>query len=204
MTTADMASEPGAHHHRPTYADAVEQGQTLLLGVRLFILSEVMLFGALFAAYFVLRAQSPAWPPQPDLERPELLLVGLNTLILLSSSVTMQWGVRRIAADDLAGLRRGLAVTIVLGAVFLVIQAYEFATNGFGISDGIFGSTFYILTGFHGAHVLAGLLLISAVANRARLGLVSAAGHTAVEAVSYYWHFVDVVWVCLFLSLYVL
>jgi cytochrome c oxidase subunit 3 len=116
----------------------------------------------------------------------------------------MQWGTRRIAAGDPAGLRRGLAITIALGAVFLVIQAYEFATNGFGISDGIFGSTFYILTGFHGAHVLAGLLLISAVANRARLGLISAERHTAVEAVGYYWHFVDVVWVCLFLSLYVL
>jgi cytochrome c oxidase subunit III len=204
MTTPSMATEPGAHHHRPTYADEASQAGTLLLGVRLFILSEVMLFGALFAAYFVLRAQAPAWPPQPGLERPELLLVGLNTLILLSSSLTMQWGTRRIAAGDPAGLRRGLAVTIALGAVFLVIQAYEFATNGFGISDGVFGSTFYILTGFHGAHVLAGLLLISAVANRARLGLISAERHTAVEAVGYYWHFVDVVWICLFLSLYVL
>lgn len=204
MTPADLATEPSAHHHRPTYADEASQAGTLLLGVRLFILSEVMLFGALFAAYFVLRAQAPAWPPQPNLERPELPLVGLNTLILLSSSLTILWAGRRIAAGDLAGLRRGLAATLVLGGVFLLIQMYEFATNGFGLADGVFGSTFYILTGFHGAHVLAGLLLISAVTNRARLGLVSAERHTALEAVSYYWHFVDAVWVCLFLSLYVL
>jgi cytochrome c oxidase subunit 3 len=183
---------------------AGEQRRILLLGVRLFILSEVMLFGAFFTAYFVLRAQAPAWPPQPELERPELALVALNTLLLLSSSVTMQWGVTRIGRGDLAGLRRGLLATLVLGAVFLTIQAYEFATNGFGIADGVFGSTFYTLTGFHGAHVLGGLLLMGVVANRIRLGLVSHERHTAVEAVSYYWHFVDAVWVMLFLTVYVL
>ena len=87
--------------------------------------------------------------------------------------------------------------------IFIAIQGYEFVTNGFGLSAGVFGSTFYILTGFHGAHVLAGLALIGIVANRARLGLVSAEHHTAVEAVSYYWHFVDVVWILLFSTLYV-
>jgi cytochrome c oxidase subunit 3 len=182
---------------------AAERG-TLLLGVRLFILSEVMLFGAFFTAYFVLRAQAPAWPPLPDLERPELPLVALNTFLLLSSSVTMQRGVIAIGRGDLAGLRRGLLATLVLGSVFLAIQAYEFASNGFGIADGVFGSTFYSLTSFHGAHVLGGLLLIGMVANRARLGLVSRERHTAVEAVSYYWHFVDGVWVMLFLTVYVL
>jgi cytochrome c oxidase subunit 3 len=99
---------------------------------------------------------------------------------------------------------RWLALTLLLGTVFLVVQAYEFGTNGFGLSAGTFGSTFYILTGFHGAHVLAGLILIGIVANRARLGLVSAEHHTAVEGTSYYWHFVDVVWIFLFSTLYVL
>ena len=98
----------------------------------------------------------------------------------------------------------GSGLTLLLGGVFIIIQGYEFATNGFGLGAGIFGSTFYILTGFHGAHVLAGLALIAIVANRARLGLVSAEHHTAVEATSYYWHFVDVVWVFLFTTLYVL
>jgi cytochrome c oxidase subunit 3 len=196
----------GAHasHAVAHPADPAAERATLLLGVRLFILSEVMLFGALFTAYFVLRFQAPTWPPQADVERPDLLLVALNTLLLVSSSVTMQWATVRIAGGDVGGLRRGLAVTLLLGSVFLVVQGYEFATNGFGIADGIFGSTFYTLTGFHGAHVLAGLLVIGAVANRARLGLVDQARHTAVEAAGYYWHFVDVVWVCLFLTVYVL
>lgn len=176
----------------------------LLLGVRLFILSEVMLFGALFAAYFVLRAEAPSWPPLSTIHRPELGLVSLNTLILLSSSGTMQWAVLRARADERQGLLRGLRVTFVLGLVFLVIQAWEFAHNGFGLADGVFGSTFYTLTGFHGAHVLGGLVAIAVVLNRARLGLVDRVRDTAVEAVSYYWHFVDVVWLTLFLTLYVL
>jgi cytochrome c oxidase subunit 3 len=184
--------------------DTAAERRMLLLGVRLFILSEVMLFGAFFTAYFVLRAQAPAWPPLADLERPELPLVGFNTLLLLSSSVTMQWAVARIGRGDAAGFRRGLLATLVLGAVFLAIQGYEFASNGFGISDGVFGSTFYTLTSFHGAHVLGGLLLMGVLANRARLGLVTREHHTAVEGVSYYWHFVDVVWVMLFLTVYVL
>lgn len=175
----------------------------LLLGVRLFILSELMLFGALFAAYFVLRAEAPSWPPLSTIHRPELGLVALNTLILLSSSGTMQWAVIRARVDDRRGLVRWLAATVLLGAVFLVIQAWEFSHNGFGLADGVFGSTFYTLTGFHGAHVTGGLVAIAVVLNRARLGLVGRVRDTAVEAVSYYWHFVDVVWLTLFVTLYV-
>jgi cytochrome c oxidase subunit 3 len=176
----------------------------MLLGVRLGILSEFMLFGALFAAYFVVRSASPGWPPPGGPQRPELLLPGLNTLLLVSSSVTMQWGVRAARVGDRSRILRWLGLTLLLGGVFLVVQGYEFSHNGFGLNAGIFGSTFYVLTGFHGAHVLAGLLLIAIVANRARLGLISADRHTAVEATSYYWHFVDVVWLFLFSSLYVL
>ncbi|HLE59364.1 MAG TPA: cytochrome c oxidase subunit 3 [Candidatus Limnocylindria bacterium] len=184
--------------------DAVAARRNLLLGVQLGILSEIMLFGALFAAYFVIRGGSPAWPPSGGVDRPELLLPGLNTLLLVSSSVTMQLGVRSAATGKRGMLLRWLALTLVLGGVFIGIQAYEFATNGFGLSDGVFGSTFYTLTGFHGAHVLVGLTLIVIVVNRARLGRIGADRHTAVEAVSYYWHFVDVVWLFLFSTLYVL
>ncbi|HEY8636825.1 MAG TPA: cytochrome c oxidase subunit 3 [Candidatus Limnocylindrales bacterium] len=175
----------------------------MLLGVKLAILSEVTLFGALFATYFVVRSESPGWPPT-GLERPELLLPGLNTLLLVTSSVTMQWAVRSARGGDRSPILRWLGLTLLLGGIFITIQGYEFASNGFGLSNGIFGSTFYILTGFHGAHVLAGLCLIAIVANRARLGLVSAEHHTAVEGISYYWHFVDVVWIFLFSTLYVL
>jgi cytochrome c oxidase subunit 3 len=175
----------------------------LLLGVKLAILSEVTLFGALFATYFVMRSEITVWPPA-GVERPELLLPGINTLLLVTSSITMQLAVRAARSGGGRRILRWLLVTLLLGSVFIVIQGYEFATNGFGLSTGVFGSTFYILTGFHGAHVLAGASLIAIVANRARLGLVSAEHHTAVEATSYYWHFVDVVWIVLFTTLYVL
>jgi cytochrome c oxidase subunit 3 len=176
----------------------------MLLAVKLAILSEVMLFGALFAAYFVIRGESPGWPPPGHLERPELVLPGFNTLLLVTSSVTMQLAVRAARAGNRSRILRWLALTLLLGGIFILIQAYEFSTNGFGLDAGTFGSTFYILTGFHGAHVLAGAILIAIVANRARLGLVSAEHHTALEGTSYYWHFVDVVWIFLFSSLYVL
>jgi len=183
--------------------DSHQARSNMLLGVRLGILSEVMLFGALFAAYFVIRSESGGWPPNGQ-ERPELLLPGLNTLLLLSSSVTMQWAVRAIGRGEVTTMRRALRLTLLLGSIFILVQGYEFATNGFGLDAGVFGSTFYTLTGFHGAHVLAGLGFMAIVATRARRGLISQGHHTAVEAASYYWHFVDAVWVVLFSTLYVL
>jgi cytochrome c oxidase subunit 3 len=182
--------------------DGVAASSNMLLAVKLAILSEVMLFGALFAAYFVIRGASPGWPPGHN-ERPELVLPAFNTLLLLTSSVTMQRAVRAARARNRSRILRWLGLTLLLGGVFIVIQAYEFSTNGFGLSAGTFGSTFYILTGFHGAHVLAGAVLIAIVANRARLGLLGE-HHTALEGTSYYWHFVDVVWMVLFATLYVL
>ena len=116
----------------------------------------------------------------------------------------MQFAVRGARVGDRSRILRWLVLTLLLGGVFLFIQGYEFSSNGFGLDAGVFGSTFYILTGFHGTHVLAGLVLIAIVANRARLGLVSAEHHTALEGTSYYWHFVDVVWLFLFSTLYVL
>ena len=194
-----------AHTAAPAHAeDPAAARANMLLAVKLAILSEIMLFGAFFAAYFVLRAASGEWPPEGGPDRPELLLPGLNTLLLVASSGTMQLGVRAARSGDRSRILRWLGVTLALGGVFIVVQGYEFLSNGFGLGSGVFGSTFYILTGFHGAHVLAGLAFIAIVANRARLGLVSARKHTAVESTSYYWHFVDVVWVFLFSSLYVL
>jgi cytochrome c oxidase subunit 3 len=184
--------------------DPIAARGNMLLAVKLAILSEIMLFGALFTAYFVIRAVSGEWPPADAPERPELLLPGLNTFLLVASSGTMQLGVRSARSGNRARILRWLGLTLLLGGIFIVIQGYEFATNGFGLGSGVFGSTFYILTGFHGAHVLVGLAFIAIVANRARLGLVSAEHHTAVEGTSYYWHFVDVVWLFLFSTLYVL
>jgi cytochrome c oxidase subunit 3 len=199
VSTVSAASDSTAH------VDAANSRANVLLGVKLGILSEVMLFGTLFAAYFVERAASVGWPPSSSgLERPELLLPGINTVLLVTSSLTMQLAVGAARVGSRPRLLRWLGLTMLLGAVFLGVQGYEFVTNGFGLSSGIFGSTFYILTGFHGAHVLAGLILLAIITNRARLGLITADRHTAVEATSYYWHFVDVVWLFLFTTLYVL
>ena len=174
------------------------------LGVLLFIVSEVMLFGGFFAAYFALRSASATWPPTPETLRPELPLVAFNTLLLLASSFTLQLGVGAVRRDDRRGAARLIALTLALGAAFLAIQVFEFSSNGFGIGDGVFGSTFYTLTGFHGAHVAAGLLAIGALLRRARRGLLGPESEPAVEAISYYWHFVDVVWIVLFTTVYVL
>ncbi len=185
--------------------DPVAARGNMLLAVKLAILSEIMLFGALFAAYFVIRGASGAWPPASGPDRPELILPGINSLLLIGSSVTMQLAVRAVSRGaGRSSLLRWLGLTLLLGGIFILVQGFEFASNGFGLDAGVFGSTFYILTGFHGAHVLFGLAMIAIVANRARLGLVSAENHTSVEATSYYWHFVDVVWLFLFSTLYVL
>jgi len=125
-------------------------------------------------------------------------------LLLVTSSITMQLGVWDVQRHGGRHLLRWLVITVLLGVTFLGIQGYEYANNGFGLRDGVFGSVFYTLTGFHGFHVLAGLAFIAIVANRARRGMVTAQHHTAVEAASYYWHFVDVVWLFLFSTLYVL
>ena len=196
-----MSAHPTTALHQE---DAAAARSNMLLAVKLGILSEVMLFGALFAAYFVIRSESPGWPPEAGLERPGLLLPGINMLLLLASSGTMQWTVRSARSGDQSRIRRWTGLTLLLGATFIIIQGYEFATNGFGLDAGTFGSTFYVLTGFHGAHVLAGLGLMAIVARRARRGLVSAQHHTIVEATSYYWHFVVVAGVFLFSTLYVL
>ncbi|HET7582747.1 MAG TPA: cytochrome c oxidase subunit 3 [Candidatus Limnocylindria bacterium] len=201
-----MSAEATARHDMGAAAgDHAAESGNMLFGVKLGIASEVMLFAALFAAYFVIRADSGSWPPESfGGERPEILLPGINTLLLLSSSVTMQLAVRAVQRGGGRHLLRWLGATIVLGLAFLSIQGYEYANNGFGLRDGTFGSIFYTLTGFHGFHVLAGLAFIAIVTNRARVGLVTPARHTAVEAASYYWHFVDVVWLFLFSTLYVL
>ncbi|MEO8468175.1 MAG: cytochrome c oxidase subunit 3 [Chloroflexota bacterium] len=185
--------------------DPVAARSNMLLAVKLAILSEIMLFGALFAAYFVIRGASGQWPPASGPDRPELILPGINSLLLIGSSVTMQLAVRAVSrGKGRSSLLRWMGLTLLLGGIFILVQGFEFANNGFGLDAGVFGSTFYILTGFHGAHVLFGLAMIAIVANRARKGLVSTENHTSVEAISYYWHFVDVVWLFLFSTLYVL
>jgi cytochrome c oxidase subunit III len=175
----------------------------------LFICSEVMFFSGLFAAYFSVRASAGVWPPNQPEEIAESfhlepLFAGILTAILITSSVTCQMAVWAIRRDDRTGFIRNIGVTLVLGIVFLLGQVYDYSTLGFGLSDTPFGTTFYTLTGFHGAHVFGGAVMLSVVLYRGLAGQFSARHHDAVEATSLYWHFVDVVWIVLFATLYIL
>ena len=184
-----------------------------ILGMLLFICSEVMFFSGLFAAYFTVRAAAPVWPPivpgdkalteAYNLHAEPWFAAGL-TVILILSSFTCQFAVWSIRRGDRTGFVRNIAVTLVLGIVFLIGQVYDYATLGFGIADGTFGTTFYTLTGFHGAHVFGGAIMLSVLLYRGLAGQFTSRHHDAVEATSLYWHFVDVVWIALFSTLYVL
>lgn len=179
---------------------------TPLVGMLLFIASEVMFFGGLFAAYFNARASHIGeWGPVHPAEPLEIMPIALPiTIILISSSVTMQFGVWAIRRGDQRAMRFWTLVTLVLGVIFLIGQAYDYSVLGFGINDGMFGTVFYTLTGFHGAHVFGGTVGLTILVARASQGQFSARNHVAVEAISIYWHFVDVVWIALFTTLYFL
>jgi heme/copper-type cytochrome/quinol oxidase subunit 3 len=177
-----------------------------LLGMLLFISSEVMFFGSLFGAYFTIRAAAPEWPPagSPAID---VLRTALFSILLISSSATIQLGVRAIARDDRSGFLRWLAVTVGLGIAFLGGQALEYSElwrDGFGISTNVFLTLFFTMTGFHGLHVLGGLVAMTLVGASVRRGDVHGGRSGPAEAVSFYWHFVDVVWIFLFTTLYLL
>ena len=178
-----------------------------VLGMLLFIVSEIMFFAGLFAAYFNLRTATGIWPPEGNGAfelHSEVLFPAIMTTLLVLSSVTCQFAVWRIRKGDRQGMNRALLMTVLLGVIFLIGQAYDYTQLGFGIADGVFGSTFYTLTGFHGAHVLGGVLMLTVCLYRGGLGQFSAEHHDMVEATSIYWHFVDVVWILLFALIYII
>ena len=186
----------------------------VVLGMLLFISSEVMFFAGLFAAYFNTRANYvdvggvKQWPPQQfaDILNP-LSLILVATIVLISSSVTCQMAIWAIRRDDRRGFIRNIGVTFVLGVVFLLMQAYDYSLlfeEGMTLGSGPFGTTYFTLTGFHGAHVFGGVIMLGVVLYRGMAGQFSSRHHDAVEAASLYWHFVDVVWILLFSILYFL
>jgi cytochrome c oxidase subunit 3 len=179
-----------------------------ILGMLLFIASEVMFFAGLFAAYFSSRAQNQPWPPaefEGILNPLSLILVA--TIILVSSSFTCQWAVWAIRRNDRTAFLRNIGATFVLGVIFLLLQAYDYSLlfdEGMTMASGPFGTTYFTLTGFHGAHVFGGVIMLGVVLYRGMAGQFSARHHDMVEAASLYWHFVDVVWIVLFSVLYLL
>ena len=194
------------HHHGPPLANRSSRIDSTTLGMLLFIGSEAMLFGSFFAAYFFVRVVNPAasshWPPEPF--HFPVFVAGVNTCILVTSSFTMHWALQSIKRGNRAGLKAGLVSTIALGLAFLLTQAIEYAHVGFNTSDGAFASAFFGLTGLHGAHVFIGLSLLTFAAVRAFRGHYTPEHHQGVELPGIYWHFVDIMWIVVYTTVYLL
>jgi cytochrome c oxidase subunit III len=204
MESASVAVEHA--HHGPPEAHQSSRIDRQTLGILLFIVSEVMLFGAFFAAYFFIRvvANEGPWPPD-EFELP-VAVAGVNTAILVTSSVTVHWALESVRRNQRRGLIMGLAATWLLGFTFLFIQINEYVHIGFSARDGSFGTIFYGLTGLHGAHVFVGLLLLTFANIRAWRGHFGpkAKDHLGVEVPGIYWHFVDVMWIIVYTTIYIL
>jgi cytochrome c oxidase subunit 3 len=206
VESASVAVGHAEEHHGPPEANQSSRIDRQTLGILLFIVSEVMLFGAFFASYFFLRVvvSPPQWPP-PPFELP-VAVAGMNTAILFSSSFTVHYALESIRRNNRNGMILGLAATWLLGATFLFIQLNEYVHLGFSARDGAFGSIFYGLTGLHGAHVFVGLVLLTFANIRAWRGHFGPEpkDHLGVEIPGIYWHFVDVMWLIVFTTVYVL
>jgi cytochrome c oxidase subunit 3 len=206
MESASVAA--GAHaaheeHHGPPEANQSSRLEAQYLGMLLFIISEVMLFGAFFTAYFFVRVVGNADWPAPGEELPKVI-AGVNTAILVSSSFTMHWALEGARTENREALRVGLLTTFLLGLTFLTVQVNEYVHVGFAPHDNAQGTIFYGLTGLHGAHVFVGLTLLSFATIRAFRGHFTAKQHRGVEVPGIYWHFVDVMWIVVYTTIYIL
>jgi cytochrome c oxidase subunit 3 len=182
------------------------------VGTIVWLSSELMFFAGLFAMFFTVKAQNDSghWPPilestgEPiHLNVPYALPF---TIILVASSFTCQLGVFAAERGDVYGLRRWYLITLLMGAVFVAGQGYEYLNlieEGVTIPSGAFGTVFYLTTGFHGLHVIGGLLAFVYLIIRTRLSKFTPAQATSAIVVSYYWHFVDIVWIGLFAVIYI-
>ncbi|HAT36000.1 MAG TPA: cytochrome c oxidase subunit 3 [Rhodospirillaceae bacterium] len=196
-------------HHKPV----VQLG--LRYGMMLFIASEVMFFAAFFWAFFdaslyfdeaqqYLRVESTGgvWPPKGTETFDPFDVPFMNTLVLLLSGCTVTWAHHALREGNQKDLIQGLAYTVILGIIFTGLQAYEYVHATFTIDGGIYGSTFYMATGFHGFHVIVGTTFLAVCYFRARKGHFKPDQHFGLEAAAWYWHFVDVVWLFLFCCIY--
>ncbi|HEV3000663.1 MAG TPA: heme-copper oxidase subunit III [Solirubrobacteraceae bacterium] len=209
MEAAALTHGAHAHdeHHGPPPANSSSRVEPQLLGMLLFIISEIMVFGAFFTAYFFIRVVAGSdWFPVDDFALPKVV-AGVNTAILVSSSLTMHWALEGAKRGNRAHLRAGLVLTLLLGATFLFVQINEYVNlTQEGLTPKVLaqGSVFYGLTGLHGAHVFIGLLLLTFATVRAFRGHFTPEEHRGVEVPGIYWHFVDVMWILVYSSVYLL
>jgi cytochrome c oxidase subunit 3 len=185
-------------------------------GMILFIASEVMFFFAWFWAFFDaslfpgdaadysrLEYTGGTWPPKSIEVLDPWHFPLLNTIILLTSGTTVTWAHYAILKNDQFGVRVGLILTVLLGALFTAVQAYEYAHAPFAFKGSIYGATFFMATGFHGFHVIVGTIFLTVCLARAFVGNLTEEHHLGFEFAAWYWHFVDVVWLFLFACIYV-
>ena len=210
MWWRDVIAESRAGDHTPVV------GLHLRYGMLMFIASEVMFFVAWFWAFFdaslftgeaIQHSRAAVtggiWPPKDTVVFDPFHLPLVNTLILLTSGTTVTWAHHALLNNDRKGLINGLILTIVLGLCFSGVQAYEYAHAAFTFTGNIYGSTFYMATGFHGAHVIIGTIFLMVCLYRALKGDFTPKQHFGFEAAAWYWHFVDVVWLFLFAAIYI-
>jgi cytochrome c oxidase subunit III len=193
----------GHEHHGPPEAHRSSRVEPAFLGMCLFIISEIMIFGAFFTAYFFIRVVNHDQWPANGTELPKLVAF-FNTLILVSSSGTIHFAQESIKRNNRLGLKVGMVSTFMLGLTFLFIQVNEYVHIGFSPQDHAQGSIFYGLTGLHGAHVTIGLMLLAFVTIRSFRGHYSGDAYRGMEVPGIYWHFVDVMWIVVFLTVYIL
>ena len=195
VPTKDQNHSHGEHAEHPDHR---------MFGLATFLVADAMTFAGFFAAYLTFKAVNPL--PDGAIYELELPLPILNTVLLLVSSASFHRAGQAIRQDDHGRCRRWLLITAGLGLAFLVSQMVEYFTLPFGLTDNLYASTFFAATGFHGLHVTLGALMILIVWWQARQpqGRVTAADHFPLEAAELYWHFVDGIWVILFVILYLL
>ena len=201
----DLKQQHPADHHEehPPEPNVSSRVEAQFLGMLLFIISEVMLFGAFFTAYFFIRVVGEAsWPAEG--EHLPVAIAGVNTAVLISSSFTMHWALEGARNENRRALQVGLLTTFLLGLTFLTVQVNEYVHIGFAPHDNAQGTIFYGLTGLHGAHVFVGLTLLAFATIRAFRGHYSAKEHRGVEVPGIYWHFVDIMWIIVFATVYIL
>jgi cytochrome c oxidase subunit 3 len=173
----------------------------LSFGFPIFLLSESVVFISFFVTYTILRLKNPLWFP-PGVSGLDIPGAALNTVILVTSSGVIYLAEKALKRHRLIQFRRLWLSTALMGIIFLIFQAMEWQNMPFGMGDGAAGATFYLLTGFHGLHVFTGVILLLLMYRRSLIPDNYVGGHGGVGAVSLFWHFVDVIWIILFVLLY--
>jgi cytochrome c oxidase subunit 3 len=202
-SVAHSAAHGEHEQHGPAAANRSSRVEPQLLGMLLFIISEVMIFGAFFTAYFFIRVVTKDPWPAHGTTLPEAV-AGVNTAILVSSSLTIHWALVSVRRGNRFGLKAGMVATFLLGASFLAIQVNEYIHIGFAPQNSAQGTIFYSLTGLHGVHVAIGLCALLIVTIRSFRGHYSAEHHEGMEVPGIYWHFVDAMWIVVYTTVYVL